>query len=59
MDEDKNALLRAIQARAVRRLGRLAGELVRAGSEDRELILADLEFQRFLAESCLDCHDVK
>ena len=59
MDENKNALLRAIEGRAVRRLGRLAGELVRARSEDKELILADLEFQRFLAESCLDCRDVK
>ena len=59
MREDKNALLRAIEARAARRLGRLARELVRSRSEDKELILADLEFQRLLAESCLDCHEVK
>ena len=59
MDENKNALLRAIEARAVRRLGRLAGELVRARSEDKELMLAELEFQRFLAESCLDCHHAR
>ena len=54
MREDKNALLQAIEAWAARRLGRLAGELVRAESEDKEPILADLEFQRWLAESCLD-----
>ena len=59
MREDKNVLLRAIEARAARRLGRLAGQLVRAESEDKELILADLEFQRWLAESCLDCQRIE
>ena len=59
MCEDKNALLRAIEARATCRLGRLAGELVRAESEDKEPILADLEFQRWLAESCLYCQRIE
>ena len=59
MGEDKNALLRAIEARAARRLGRLAGKLVRAEPQDKELILADLEFQRWMAESCPDCQQIE
>ena len=59
MCEHKTAMLRAIEARAARRLGHLAGELVRARSDDKEQILAELEFQRWLAESCLDCRSVR
>ena len=59
MRENKNALLWAIEVRAARRLGRLAGALVRAESEDKEPILADLEFQRWLAESCLYCQRIE
>ena len=55
----KEQLLRGIEAKATRRTGQLASELVRARSRDKELILAELEFQRFLAGSCLDCHEVK
>jgi len=53
----KEQLLRAIEARAVRRIGRLASELVRARSKDRGLVLAELEFQRWLADTCGDCLD--
>ena len=51
----KEQLLRGIEAKAARRTGRLASELVRARSRDKELILAELEFQRWLADTCGDC----
>ena len=43
-------LLRAIAVAARRRTGRLAAELVRAPSEEREDVFAALEFERWLAE---------
>ena len=53
----KEQLLRGIEAKATRRTGRLASELVRARSRDKELILAELEHQRWLADTCGDCLD--
>ena len=51
----KEQLLGRIEAKATRRTGRLASELVRARSRDKELILAEMEFQRWLADTCGDC----
>ena len=59
MTDLENMLLQAIEARAWRRTGRLAADLVPANSRDRELTLAELEFQRFLAESCPYCLDFR
>ena len=55
MKNVKNAMLRAIEAQAYRRTGELAGELVRVEQEDKELVLAELDFQRWLADSCAGC----
>jgi hypothetical protein len=57
MRDIKHMLLDVIEARATRRAGRLASELVYAESEDRESIHAELEFQKWLAESCRDCRN--
>ena len=46
-----------MEARALTRLGSLAGQLVEAESEGKEAILAEMQFQRWLAESCQDCRD--
>ena len=51
----KELLLWEIEAKATCRTGRLASDLVRARSKDKELILAELEFQRWLAAACFDC----
>ncbi len=51
----KEQLLRGIEAKATRRTGRLTSELVRARSKDKELVLAELEYQRWLADTCGDC----
>ena len=51
----KEQQLRRIEAKAMARTGRLAAELVRARSKDRELILAEMECQRWLAGTCRGC----
>ena len=55
MQTAKDFLLRQIEARARRRAGELASELVVARPGDKELILAEMEMQRWLAESCSEC----
>jgi hypothetical protein len=48
-------LIRGMHQRSVRRVGELAAELVEARSEDKEAILAELEFHRWLADYCAWC----
>jgi len=55
MSNIKDLLFQLIEERAWYRTGKLAGELVRAPSPEKEPILAELEFQRWLAESCGEC----
>lgn len=47
----KDRLAEIIGQEACRRTGELAGELVRAESDDKEAILAEMELQRWLAET--------
>ncbi|MBN2561019.1 MAG: hypothetical protein JXQ75_08825 [Phycisphaerae bacterium] len=54
MESWKDLRIREIEARAEREAAYLAGEFARAASEERELILAALEGERWLAESCQD-----
>ena len=53
----KDVILRRIQHRAEAEAGFLAGEFARAASEEKEAILAELEFEKWLAEACLDALD--
>ena len=55
MRDSKERLLRGVEVQATSRTGRLASELVQARSKDKELVLAELEFQRWLADTCGDC----
>lgn len=48
----KDQILRGIRDRAWVEARRLAGEFAHAASEEKEAILAGLEFERWLAESC-------
>ena len=57
MPNTKGQQLRRVEAEATCRTGRLAAELVQAQSKDRELILAEMEYQRWLAGTCSDCLD--
>ena len=54
---EKDILLEAIRQRSEREAGRLAGEFARAASEEKEAILAALEIEQWLAESCEVCLD--
>ena len=51
----KDLILAAMAARARRRTAQLACDLARVDSDEKELVLAELEFQRWLDESCRDC----
>jgi hypothetical protein len=48
-------LVRLLAARAGRRIGNLATELAQTPSGSREGVLAELEYQRWLWESCHEC----
>ncbi len=52
MQAAKKHVLRLIGARARFRTSQLASQLVRAASADKEEILAALELERWLADSC-------
>ena len=49
------ALLRTIMAKADHRRGALAGDLVDAVQDDKEAILAEMDFDAWLANACRDC----
>ncbi len=51
----KDVLIRIIERRARRRVGELSCQMVRATEADRENVLDEMEFQRWLAETCWDC----
>ena len=52
MPRYKEQMLQVIAAKARRRLGQLASELIRAEPGERERALASLEFERWLATRC-------
>ena len=52
MPSIKDQLVKVIVFHADCRTAELAGELLRTRSQDKEPILAELQFQRWLAETC-------
>ena len=54
MNSVKHQMLAVIQARAECEARILAAEFARAAAEDRDAILAGVEFEQWLAESCGD-----
>jgi glutathionyl-hydroquinone reductase len=55
MGEMKDQLIRTIAEKAEQEAASLAGEFARAAAQDRELILAELAYNKWLAENCRDC----
>ena len=51
------ALIRAIKAQADHRRGALAADLVDAVQDDKEAILAEMDFDAWLANACQDCFE--
>ena len=54
---EKDVLLEMIQHKSEREAGRLAGKFARAASEEKEAILAELELEQWVAQSCDVCLD--
>ena len=54
---EKDILLEAIRQRSEREASHLATEFARAASEEKEGILAELELERWVAQSCEICLD--
>jgi hypothetical protein len=55
MSEMKDQMIRLIQYKAEQEAAQLAGEFARAASEEREDILAALEYDKWMAETCALC----
>jgi hypothetical protein len=55
MNNTDHCLIVLLEARAQRRVGVLAAELVTTPSEGREAVLAELQYHQWLAEACQDC----
>ena len=54
MEFNRSLTLAAVQDRAEAEARVLAGEFARAAGEEREVILAALDFERWLAQSCAE-----
>ena len=57
MGQIKNKIVEFIGQQAEQEARQLAGEFARAASEDREQILAQLQYEHWLAETCWQCLD--
>jgi hypothetical protein len=57
MSEIKDRLLEAVLRHSEREAARLAGQFARAASEDKEAILAALEFEQWFSQSCRFCQN--
>ena len=55
MNDWKDQILAAIEDRSMRRVGRLAGQLIGARPDEKEAILAERDFHLWLAETCAEC----
>ena len=55
MDVWKYQVLRLIELRARRRVANLAGSYLKAKPQEREAVIAGIEIERWLAETCWEC----
>jgi hypothetical protein len=55
MSELKDQIIALIQYKAQQDAAELAGDFARAASREREEILAALEFEKWLAQTCAVC----
>jgi hypothetical protein len=51
----KDQMVHLVHRHAAKNVAALAGELVHATPEEKEAILAGLDFERWLAETCQNC----
>ena len=55
MNEFKSLLIRMLEDRSEARIGRLAGEMLRAHQDDKEVILAERDFHLSLLQASREC----
>ena len=55
MTKWKDRIIRCIEQNARRRVAKLASSYLRARPEEREAIMAGIELERWLADSCCEC----
>jgi hypothetical protein len=53
----KDQMIRIIQVNASKKAADLAGQFVRSKPEDKEAILAGLDFEQWLQQCCHECLD--
>ena len=53
----KDQILRVIQNNAAQKAADFAGQYVRSKPDEREAILAGLDFERWLEQCCRECLD--
>ena len=51
----KDQIIRIIQINAGKKAAYFAGQYVRSKPEEKEAILAGLDFERWLEQACQDC----
>lgn len=57
MRSKKDILVEIIRRKSQRKVAHLAGEFARAASKDKEDILAEIQFNRWIADCCDICLD--
>ncbi len=57
MTELKNQIVRAVAHNANKKAAELTGEFVRAAPQEKEAILAGIDFEKWLAETSQECLD--
>lgn len=57
MTKLKDRMVRLIQQDAAEKMAGFAAEMIHAAPEEKEQILAGLEFERWLEQTCRECLD--
>ena len=57
MNSAKKHIIEHIRRESLAEAAHLAGDFARAASRDREAILAEMEFEQWLADTCDVCLD--
>ena len=55
MTKVRDQMLQVIRHNAAGKVAELSGELVRAPPEEKEAILAGLDFEKWLEQACREC----
>ena len=55
MGELKERIIRLIEQNAAKKVAELSNDFVKAKSGEKEAIVAGIEFERWLSESCREC----